>query len=704
MTLEDNTVFFDRYKVRRKLGEGHYSDIFLVEDLNNNNTEREPRLVVLKVMRHSDSKASVSHLERELRALRALSDHLSIPALYDFHVAHFEDKDSRSFAVLEYVEGQSLLELLEHVWQGPMPVPVILRVIRRAALALDHIHKAGIIHGDLSLGNLIVNKAGTIKLIDYGLARFKSVFMFTRSLTPVAGAGTPMYMAPEAFEEKGVTERSDLYSLGLIMYHLLLGHAPFNLVGKNLLQMAAVIAKGPPELPKNNPTLTKSIRELYQSLTEMQADQRIASGRAVAKFISDRFGTESLTLIPLQKLPIGQIHNFWFKFGQRCLVEGRKTEALEIIHKLTTKDFDHASADHKARTQYLESIVKIKTGEFHDADEKLKKARELAPNNINYVFQHALLAGMLGCWNESQLLFTTVIAAEEDYESEDDSLELLKVRSCYHRSQVYWESAPGSSRMRMAEESREEALARADDIVGQLQFQKYGKNAEINVSNHLSKALCWRGRIKLFELISKNALEVVQAKHTNTKANPPTMQPDDRMNNFRKIVLGAIEDFDLAIELNQENSMAYALKGYALSHLKGETEQSLECLSTGLRLDPTNTEALLWRARALRAENSYHEALEDLNQLLTIRQKRPSALYQRGSIYLTLKDFKKAINDFNHAIENGFGTRPQIYHKKSKAHEALNQHAEAQLCLKKAERLSTDRKESATTSYVDLRV
>jgi serine/threonine protein kinase len=209
--------FIGRYRVLEQLGAGGMGNVYLGEHAHMH------RLVAIKVLPATLAKnpSALERFYREARAGAAL-DHPNIIRSYDI------DKDERlHFMAMEYVDGASLQEIVKR--HGPLTPLRAAHYTRQAALGLQHAHESGLVHRDIKPGNLLLDRAGTVKILDMGLARFLNDH--TDNLTRKYDEnvlGTADYFSPEqAVDSHTVDIRADIYSLGATFYFLLTGHAPF---------------------------------------------------------------------------------------------------------------------------------------------------------------------------------------------------------------------------------------------------------------------------------------------------------------------------------------------------------------------------------------------------------------------------------------------------------------------------------------------
>ncbi len=210
------------YEVIAPIGAGGMGEVWKARDT------RLDRIVALKVSKESFSE----RFEREARVVASLN-HPHIATLFDV---------GPNYLVMEYVEGEPL--------SGPLPLDKVMQYAAQICEALDAAHRKGITHRDLKPANILVNKKG-IKLLDFGLAKIRedpdlSEETISKALTAHGAVlGTPQYMAPEQVEGKEADARSDIFSLGCVMYEMLTGRKAF--AGKNASSIAAAILAKDPE-------------------------------------------------------------------------------------------------------------------------------------------------------------------------------------------------------------------------------------------------------------------------------------------------------------------------------------------------------------------------------------------------------------------------------------------------------------------------
>src|SRR5437660_3899359 len=207
-----NTLFDGRYRIMRKLGTGGMANVYLAED------EVLGRRVAIKILddRHAGDDQFVERFRREAKNAAGLN-HPNIVSIYDRGEA-----EGTYYIAMEYLDGRSLKELI--VSRGPAPVNVAIDYARQILAALRFAHRNSIVHRDIKPHNVLVDAEGRLKVTDFGIARAGA------SQMTEAGSivGTAQYLSPEQARGTDVDQRSDLYSLGVVLYELITGTLPFN--------------------------------------------------------------------------------------------------------------------------------------------------------------------------------------------------------------------------------------------------------------------------------------------------------------------------------------------------------------------------------------------------------------------------------------------------------------------------------------------
>ena len=245
---------------------GQWPNVYLAEQVH------LKRWVAVKILRPelADDKVYLKRFEREAQAAASLV-HANIVQIHE--VGHVE---GLHFIVQEYVQGQNLREWLAR--NGPPLLEQALSIMRQIAAALGKAAEQGVIHRDIKPENIMITAAGEVKVADFGLARvLRENDTEATSLTQIGiTMGTPLYMSPEQVEGRPLDHRSDLYSFGVLCYHMLTGKPPF--MGDTALAVAVQHVKTQPRaLEEQRPDLPPALCRVVHQMLAKDPAQRWSS-------------------------------------------------------------------------------------------------------------------------------------------------------------------------------------------------------------------------------------------------------------------------------------------------------------------------------------------------------------------------------------------------------------------------------------------
>ena len=265
MELTTGSVFAGRYQIVEELGEGGMGKVYRVIDKQLNEE------VALKLIRPeiASDKKTVQRFRNELKLSRKIS-HRNVGRMYEL----MEDQGSLFFT-MEYVPGQDLMGLIRQ--SGRLAVGTTISIAKQVCEGLAEAHRLGVIHRDLKSHNILIDKRGIARIVDFGIARSLTGKSITR-----AGAmiGTPEYMSPEQTEAKELDHRCDIYSLGVILYEMVTGQLPFE--GDTALSVAMKHKGEIPTDPKElNPQIPGDLGRLILKCLEKDKENRYQDAEAL---------------------------------------------------------------------------------------------------------------------------------------------------------------------------------------------------------------------------------------------------------------------------------------------------------------------------------------------------------------------------------------------------------------------------------------
>jgi len=268
--LGRGTTFAGRYEIVELLGMGGMGAVYRVFDKK---LEEE---VALKLIRPdiAASRKTIERFKNEIKIARKITDK---------HVCRMHDlgeAEGTSFITMEYVPGQDLRGLMKQT--GQLSATTAVSIARQIAEGLSEAHKLGIIHRDLKPGNIMIDKDGQAKIMDFGIARSLLGKGMTGEGTII---GTPEYMSPEQVEGKEIDQRSDIYSLGIILYEMLIGRAPFE--GETPFSIANKHKTEPPPVPKKSiPQIPEELNKLILRCLEKDKSKRYQTAEELVADLS----------------------------------------------------------------------------------------------------------------------------------------------------------------------------------------------------------------------------------------------------------------------------------------------------------------------------------------------------------------------------------------------------------------------------------
>lgn len=270
---------FSRYRIVSKIGAGGMGDVYLAEDTQ---LDRKVALKILAGDLAVDSDRMVRFIQ-EAKAASALN-HPNIITIYEIG-----ESGDRHFIAMEFIEGETLHARLR---QGPMTANSVLDAGIQIASALQAAHEAKIVHRDIKPENVMVRRDGLVKLLDFGIAKIVDPIAGPRSsadnittikagvTTPGMIIGTVAYMSPEQAKGELVDARTDIFSLGVVLYETLTGRKPFQGAGAMNL-IVSIVSKNPEPISKLSPDTPPELEQIIAKLLKKDSSERYQTAKEV---------------------------------------------------------------------------------------------------------------------------------------------------------------------------------------------------------------------------------------------------------------------------------------------------------------------------------------------------------------------------------------------------------------------------------------
>ena len=695
--LATGATFAGRYQIIEELGHGGMGRVYKAFDTD---IKEKIALKLLKPEIASD-KETIERFSNELKYSRKIR-HKNVCGMYDLGKA-----ERTHFITMEYVPGEDLKSMIRMA--AGLSIGAVLNIGKQVCAGLAEAHSLGVVHRDLKPQNIMIDKGGNAKIMDFGIARS----VREKGITgPSVLIGTPEYMSPEQADAKEVDRRSDIYSLGIVLYEMATGRVPFE--GDTALSIAMMhkgeIPKSPKQFNPNIPDdlsgvilkcLEKDRTHRYQTAAEVcselekiekgvpTAERVIPEKKAVtSKQITVTFGLKKV-LIPILGLaclvvaaivtwkiiprkaaaPAASARKSIAVLPFEDLSQAKNIEDLcdgisgTLINALTNIEglwvpAQTSAFSFKGKTQDIREI-----GRMLGVDNVLEGTVQVAADNLRVTARISNVRDNRQVWSE---IYNRKMA--DLFSIQDDIAKAivaaLKIKLLGeqggHLIKNYTEN-PEAYRLYLLGRNLWNKRGEADVIKSIGYFEKA---TEIDPNY----ALAFAGLADAYAILGENGFWLPEKAYPKAKAAvSEALKIDDQlaeahtslaimMRDYDWDFAGAEKEFQLAIELNPGYATAHQWYGELLSIL-GRHEEGIRELKIARDLDPLSPRISAEVGLFFYYVRRYDQALEELNKALEVDPHHFVTHELLGWVYEAMGKYEDAVQSYLRAIELGGGSK-----------------------------------------------
>ncbi len=648
--LTRGTTFASRYEIIEELGEGGMGKVFRVEDKK---IHEEIALKVLSPEIVAD-KITITRFRNELKLARKIA-HKNVCRMYDFN----EEKTTH-YISMEYVPGEDLKSMIRMTKQ--LSVGTAISTVKQICEGLAEAHSLGVVHRDLKPSNIMIDKDGNVRIMDFGIARSLEVKGITGAGVMI---GTPEYMSPEQVEGKETDQRSDIYSLGVILYEMITGRLPFegdtplNIALKHKTEEPLEPRKFNAQIPENLSRVILRCMEKDREKRYQRVEELLSELRKIEKGIPT-----SERMIPKRKAKKEKIGEIKWKrliiygsmailiilliVGGIYLFKGH----LEAIDSIAVLPLDNLSGDPEQEyfadgmTEALISeLVKIKGLKrviSRTSAMRYKETEKLMPEIARELNVDAIVEGSVLLVGERVRITAQLIEARTDRHMWADSYE----RDLRNILALQKELARAIAKeIKIAVTPEEQVRLATYSPVNPEAYQLYLKGRYLwnkRTGEDLKKALVYFERA--IEKDPNYALAYTGLADTylilpSFIAFPPT----EAYSKGKEAALKALEIDDTLAEAH--NSLADVMKFY-FDWKSAEKEYK-----RAIELSPSYATAHHWYAYDLMLMGRYDDAIEEINLALELDPNSLIINANMGYVLYNARRYDQAIEYYMNALE-----------------------------------------------------
>jgi non-specific serine/threonine protein kinase len=593
--LSPGTVI-SHYKIVEKLGEGGMGVVYKAEDT--------------RLKRHVALKFLPAHLTRDAEAReRFLIEAQAASALDDANICNIHEIDEteggETFISMACYEGETLRD---RIGRGPMEVGEVLDIATQVASGLARAHGKGIVHRDIKPANVIITPEGTVKVMDFGLAKLVSHGGVTRTGTIL---GTVAYMSPEQVRGEEVDGRSDIWSLGVVMYEMLTGSRPFRGDHEQAV-IYSILNEAPEPLGSSRPDIPGRIAGIILKALEKDPAGRYPDIRTflheltslVVSTESQPEHEKSIVVLPFEDISPGR-DNEYFSDGltEEIITDLSQVGELRVISRTSALQLKGTQKTVKAIGRDLD-VRYVLEGSVRKAGNSLRITAQLIDaSNDRHIWAEKYSGSLEDVFEIQEQVSRAIVAAVKVRLSADESRKIsehpirnVQAYDCYLRARQ-----------------------------GILQFTEEGLDRALR---YLQNGL---------DIVGENVLIYAGIGYVHWQYVNSGLRQDD---SIRK----AKEYAKKVYELDPESIHAHLLLGMISGIMEGDQRKAADHLKKVLSIDPNNPDALLWLANVYGVAGRVEAAQALAERLLKVDPLTPMSHAPPGVLHLMGGRFDLALS------------------------------------------------------------